>query len=294
MSKIVQVEALLKTYADKVAVDRISFNIPTGTIFGLLGPNGAGKTTTIEMLEGIKTPDSGTILYKGEPIGAKFRNEAGIMFQKTTLQDYITVREALKLFRQLYPKRAPLDELIEACSLADFLDQNVHKLSGGQLQRVLLAIALVNDPEIVFLDEPTTGLDPQARRNFWDLVERVKSLGKTVLLTTHYMDEAKTLCDHLLFLDHGKIIAAGSPSELLAERFSDTVIQLPADSIDHKLLDRIAEFQLQDHCIEIKTASVNETLSSLMAAGVDLQQLQVRARNLDDLFLDLTGSELRA
>jgi len=294
MSNIVQVKELLKTYADKVAVDRISFDIPKGIIFGLLGPNGAGKTTTIEMLEGIKAPDGGTILYKDQPIGAQFRSEAGIMFQKTTLQDYITVREALNLFRKLYPKRADLDELIEACALSDFLDQNVHKLSGGQLQRVLLAIALVNDPEIVFLDEPTTGLDPQARRNFWDLVEKVKRGGKTVLLTTHYMDEAKTLCDHLLFLDHGKIIAAGTPNELLEERFSDTIIQLPAGTVDQNVLERTVDFQLQNDRIEIRTASVNETLSSLIAAGVDLQHLQVRARNLDDLFLDLTGSELRA
>lgn len=294
MPNIVEVEKLLKTYADKVAVDRISFNIPQGVIFGLLGPNGAGKTTTIEMLEGVKTPDSGTILYKGEPIGARFRNEAGIMFQKTTLQDYISVREALNLFRQLYPRKASLDDLIESCSLGDFLDQNVHKLSGGQLQRVLLAIALVNDPDIVFLDEPTTGLDPQARRNFWDLVEKIKNDGKTVLLTTHYMDEAKTLCDHLLFLDHGKIIASGSPNELLAEHFSDTIIQLPASNIDRELLGSTVEYQLQDDCVEIRTDSINETLSKLLASGVNLQGLQVRARNLDDLFLDLTGSELRA
>jgi len=294
MSNIIAVDRLLKVYGDKVAVDRISFNIPKGTVFGLLGPNGAGKTTTIEMLEGIKSIDGGSILYKGEPLGSRFRQEAGIMFQKTTLQDYITVREALKLFGQLYSKRVDLDELIESCSLAEFLDQNTHKLSGGQLQRVLLAIALVNDPEIVFLDEPTTGLDPHARRNFWDLVERIRDKGKTVLLTTHYMDEAKVLCDHLLFLDHGKIIAQGAPNELLAERFADVVIQLPRKTVDQQTLAGAVDFQVHDDQYEIRTASVNETLNHLLAAGVDLQQLQVRARNLDDLFLELTGSELRA
>ena len=294
MPNLVEVKNLGKTYASTIAVDQISFNIPAGIVFGLLGPNGAGKTTTVEMLEGIKQPDTGTILYKGKSLGKTFKREAGIMFQHTTLQDYITVREALQLFANLYPKQASIEQLIEDCALGDFLDQNTHKLSGGQLQRVLLAIALVNDPEIVFLDEPTTGLDPQARRNFWNLVERIKARGKTVVLTTHYMDEAKVLCDHLLFMDHGKIIAQGSPSELLANQFSDVIIQIPLTDLKLDQLPDSFDAQLHDDTVEIKTGSVNQALEVLMAEGIDLQRMNIRSHNLDDLFLELTGHELRS
>ncbi len=294
MPNLIEVENLTKTYADTTAVDHISFNIPTGIVFGLLGPNGAGKTTTVEMLEGIKKPDTGSILYKGKALGKKFRREAGIMFQHTTLQDYITVREALQLFANLYPTQANIEQLIDDCALSEFLDQNTHKLSGGQLQRVLLAIALVNDPEIVFLDEPTTGLDPQARRNFWNLVERIKAKGKTVVLTTHYMDEAKVLCDHLLFMDHGKIIAQGSPTELLANQFSDVIIQIPLADLQLEQLPESFEAQVHDEYVEIKTASVNQALEELMQQDIDLQQMNIRSHNLDDLFLELTGHELRS
>lgn len=293
MPNLIAVENLTKTYADTIAVDHIAFEIPTGIVFGLLGPNGAGKTTTVEMLEGIKQPDAGSILYKGKPLGKTFKREAGIMFQHTTLQDYITVRESLQLFANLYPKQANIEQLIEDCALGDSLDQNTHKLSGGQLQRVLLAIALVNDPEIVFLDEPTTGLDPQARRNFWNLVERIKARGKTVVLTTHYMDEAKVLCDHLLFMDHGKIIAQGSPSELLANQFSDVIIQIPLADVQLQQLPESFEAQVHDDYVEIKTASVNQALEQLMQQNIDLQQMNIRSHNLDDLFLELTGHELR-
>lgn len=293
MPNLIEVENLTKTYGETTAVDHISFDIPAGIVFGLLGPNGAGKTTTVEMLEGIKQPDAGVILYKGKPLGKAFKREAGIMFQHTTLQDYITVREALQLFANLYPKQASIEQLIDDCALGDFLDQNTHKLSGGQLQRVLLAIALVNDPEIVFLDEPTTGLDPQARRNFWNLVERIKSKGKTVVLTTHYMDEAKVLCDHLLFMDHGKIIAQGSPTELLANQFSDVIIQIPLTDLQLEQLPESFEAQVHDDYVEIKTASVNQALEQLMGQNINLQQMNIRSHNLDDLFLELTGHELR-
>ncbi len=293
MPSLIQVENLTKIYANTTAVDAISFDIPAGEVFGLLGPNGAGKTTTIEMIEGIKKPDAGSILYKGKPLGRTFQQEAGIMFQHTTLQDYITVKEALHLFANLYPKQANLEQLIVDCALSEFLDQNTHKLSGGQLQRVLLAIALVNDPEIVFLDEPTTGLDPQARRNFWDLVERIRAQGKTIVLTTHYMDEAKVLCDHLLFMDHGKIIAQGSPSELLANQFADVIIQIPLANVALEQLPESLDAHVHDEYVEIKTMSVNEALAKLMEENIDLQNMQIRSHNLDDLFLELTGHELR-
>ena len=191
---LLQVKNLVKHYPSVKAVDGIDINLQGGVCFGLLGPNGAGKTTTVEILEGITEATSGEILYKGKPVGDQFRKEAGIMFQSTALQDFITVRETLQMFASLYPRQSDLDELILRCNLTEYLDQDNRQLSGGQRQRLLLAIALVNDPDIIFLDEPTTGLDPQARRNFWDLIDDIKAQGKTIILTTHYMDEAYSLC----------------------------------------------------------------------------------------------------
>ena len=214
MTVLLQAKNLVKAFGSLRAVDGVSLSLSRGRCLGLLGPNGAGKTTTVEMLEGLLAATSGEIRYRGEPLGPRFRREAGIMFQSTALQDHMTTREALQLFRRLYPHGLKLDELIERCALAEFLDRDTRKLSGGQRQRVLLAIALVNDPQILFLDEPTTGLDPQARRNFWDLVLAVKAEGKTVLLTTHYMDEAYQLSDHIAIMDRGRVIAlkANRPS----------------------------------------------------------------------------------
>ena len=292
---ILEVRDLKKHYPTVKAVNGIDFAVPQGICFGLLGPNGAGKTTTIEMLEGITKPTSGCIFYKGEPQGARFRQEAGIQFQSTALQEFLTVRENLKYFRSLYPKSLPLDDLVEVCRLQDYLDRDANKLSGGQRQRMLLAIALVNDPDVVFLDEPTTGLDPQARLNFWELVNSIKARHKTVLLTTHYMEEAYNLCDEIAIMDHGKIIAHGSPDALLAKHFQDVIIELPesdfpitAHVIPHRRLDKVTP------SIEIVTADVNATLQQLMQYGASLARLQVRPRTLEDLFLTLTGKELRA
>jgi ABC-2 type transport system ATP-binding protein len=225
---VLEVRNLVKRYPGVTAVDGVSFAVPEGSCFGLLGPNGAGKTTTVEILEGILPPTAGEILYRGAPLGARFRQEAGIQFQSTALQDFLTVREHLRLFRSLYAQGLEVDELVRLCALEEFQHRDARKLSGGQRQRLLLAIALVNDPQVVFLDEPTTGLDPQARRNFWDLINRIKALGKTVLLTTHYMEEAYRLCDAIAIMDHGRIIAQGPPSRLLSEHFADVVLELPA------------------------------------------------------------------
>jgi len=216
-----------------VAVNGVSFDIQQGICFGLLGPNGAGKTTTVEMLEGILKPSGGEILYKGKPLSEEFRQQAGIMFQSTALQDYITVKEALLMFGKFYDRRLSIEELIEKCSLEEFLGRDTRKLSGGQKQRLLLAIALINDPEVIFLDEPTTGLDPQARRNFWHLVKEIKSRNKTIILTTHYMEEASFLCDELAFMDHGSVIASGSPSELLSSSFDDVILELPRGQFNY-------------------------------------------------------------
>jgi len=187
MPTILEVRDLVKRYPGVTAVDGIRFAVEGGECFGLLGPNGAGKTTTVEMMEGITAPSAGEVLYRGRPVDAHFRQEVGIQFQSTALQDFLTVRETLKLFRSFYTKGLDIEELVQMCTLQEYVDRDARKLSGGQRQRLLLALALVNDPEVLFLDEPTTGLDPQARRNFWDLIRAIKARHKTVILTTHYM-----------------------------------------------------------------------------------------------------------
>lgn len=290
---LLEIKNLTKHYSTVKAVNGISLELTPGICFGLLGPNGAGKTTTIEMLEGINQPSSGEILYKGQLLGDRFRDEAGIMFQSTALQDFITVHETLQMFAELYPKQSNLESLIKRCNLTEYLDQDNRQLSGGQRQRLLLAIALVNDPDIIFLDEPTTGLDPQARRNFWELINDIKDEGKTIILTTHYMDEAYTLCDEIAIMDHGKIIAQGTPKALLAANFNDVILQLPeTDIMDIDQLP-FTVHKRKGH-IEITTSDVNEAVASLIAHNISLAQLQIRSRTLDDLFLELTGKELRA
>jgi len=292
---MIEVENLSKRYADLQAVDGISFQIPHGCCFGLLGPNGAGKTTTIEMLEGLKQPSGGTIRYRGEPLAERFRSEAGIMFQHTALQEHIRVDEVLRLFSRFYQKSRPLAELIESCALGEFLDRDTHKLSGGQKQRLLLAIALINDPQVVFLDEPTTGLDPQSRRNLWQQVERIKAEEKTLVLTTHYMEEAYELCDEIVIMDHGTIISQGSPQALLDHHYDNAILTLPLDALP-------SDFPLQPgevlHLVgdrqEILTQDPNRTIRRLVESAIPLGQLQVRTPTLEDLFLELTGHQLRS
>ncbi len=291
MPPLLQIENLVKHYKDVQAVRGVSFTVEQGSCFGLLGPNGAGKSTTVEMMEGITPPTDGKIIYHGQPLGDRFRHEAGIMFQTTALQDFITVRETLDLFRRLYDKTLPVEELVERCALHEFLDRDTRKLSGGQRQRLLLALALINDPEFLFLDEPTTGLDPQARRNFWELVHGIKREGKTVILTTHYMEEAYELCDKIIIMDHGKIIAEGTPQQLLSQHFSDVVAVLPATELAGKELP-MPVIKNGDSC-EIVTRNVDQTILELIKAGVSLAHLRIRERTLDDLFLQLTGKELR-
>lgn len=289
---LLEIKNLVKHYPTVKAVNGIDINLSSGICFGLLGPNGAGKTTTVEILEGMTKATSGEILYKGEVVGDRFRKEAGIMFQSTALQDFITVRETLQMFADFYPQHANLDNLIKRCNLTEYLEQDNRELSGGQRQRLLLAIALVNNPDIIFLDEPTTGLDPQARRNFWDLINDIKAEGKTIVLTTHYMDEAYVLCDEIAIMDHGKIIAQGTPKALLAENFNDVILLLP-ENILTQLESLALTLHQRDGHIEITTSDVNDVVSKLIKNNISLNQLQIRSRTLDDLFLDLTGKELR-
>lgn len=285
---------LVKQYPGVLAVDDLSFNVEEGICFGLLGPNGAGKTTTVEIMEGVTPATSGEVYYYGAPAGSKFREEAGIQFQSTALQQFITVKETLEMFRNLYDRQADLDQVIDDCSLRDLLDRDNRKLSGGQLQRLLLGIALVNNPRIVFLDEPTTGLDPQARRNFWDLISRIRSGGTTIILTTHYMEEAQFLCDEIAIMDVGKIITQGSPETLLKKHYKNVIIELPIDQFVGDL-DGIEHRTLETQgIIEIETDDVSASLQELAARTSGLNGMKIRQPNLEDLFLDLTGHSLRA
>ena len=291
---ILEVRNLQKRFGDVNAVNGVDLEVSAGTCLGLLGPNGAGKTTTVEMLEGIKQPDKGEIFFHGEPLGEAFRQQAGIMFQSTALQEFITVHETLRMFHRFYERSLPLDDIIETFALEPLLKRDTRKLSGGQKQRLLLAIALLNDPEVVFLDEPSTGLDPQARRNIWGMINNVKDRGKTVVLTTHYMDEAYELCDDIAIMDKGQIIARGSPDELLAEHFDDVVIQLPLADVHHCREQLPGQIFDQRDQIQIITDNVDAAIQRLLELNVPLEQLRIRSRNLEDLFIELTGKELRA
>ncbi len=294
MPPIIEIQNLVKTYPGVRAVDDVSLSIRPGICFGLLGPNGAGKTTLIEIVEGILKPDGGATLYKGTPVGARFRKEAGIQFQVTSLQEFLTVRETLRLFKNLYPRTMPFDEVIRLLSLDEFLDRDTRKLSGGQRQRLLMALALVNDPEVLFLDEPTTGLDPQARRNFWDLISLVRSKGKTIVLTTHYMDEAYTLCDEIAIMDRGRIIAQGTPEKLLKEHFGNVILQFPEEDVNGKLGGLSLCTAKQPGWCEIQSHDVDDTIRTLMTRGVSLKRMNMRSWSLEDLFIALTGKDLRS
>jgi ABC-2 type transport system ATP-binding protein len=294
MTTALEARHLVKQYPGVLAVDDVSFAVAEGICFGLLGPNGAGKTTTVEIMEGVSPATSGEVWYYGKPAGKQFREEAGIQFQNTALQDFITVQETLEMFQSLYDRRADLGQIVEQCSLGELLDRDNRKLSGGQRQRLLLAVALVNRPRLVFLDEPTTGLDPQARRNFWDLVKSIRAEGTTVILTTHYMEEAQVLCDEIAIMDAGKIMIQGAPDDLLQQHYKNTIIELPADdfhgdlaTLEHRVVESLG-------VIEIETDDVNASLRELTAHTAGLNRMKIRQPNLEDLFLDLTGHSLRA
>jgi ABC-2 type transport system ATP-binding protein len=292
MDSLLDVRNLVKQYPETRAVDGVSFHIEPGSCFGLLGPNGAGKTTTLEILEGITEADSGEIRFRGRPRDAGYREAVGIQFQSTSLQDFQTVSEALALFASFYARTRPRDDLVRLCHLEDLLDRDTRHLSGGQRQRLLLAIALVNDPQLVFLDEPTTGLDPQSRRNFWSLINGIREEGKTVLLTTHYMEEASVLCDQVAIMDRGRIIEQGDPAGLLARHFQATLIRLPREAFTDPAAAPPG-FELRDRVYQAASNDVQGSIAALAAQGIDLESLQVASPTLEDLFLKLTGHQLR-
>jgi ABC-2 type transport system ATP-binding protein len=290
---LLEVNNLVKKYGRTEAVRGVSFTIPQGTCFGLLGPNGAGKTTTIEVVEDIIAPTEGEILYKGRPRTDTFRAEVGILFQQTALLSFLTVHETLATFQNLYTKTTDLQELIVMCHLQDFLNQYNDRISGGQRQRFMLALALVNKPELVFLDEPSTGLDPQARRNLWEIVQNIKASGRTIVLTTHNMEEAQALCDEIAIMDYGRIIARGSPAELIKRHCGGVTVELPLTSFNPSLPPLSVPFQVVQDRIEMMTDDLNGFVAELVAKNINLKDMAVRSPNLEDVFLTLTGRQLR-
>ena len=290
---ILEVQNLKKRYKSLVAVEDVSFQVEQGSCFGLLGPNGAGKTTTMEIIENIIDPSGGTILYRGYPRDDSFRQQVGIQFQHTSLLNFLTVRETLRCYRQLYKNPEEIDWLIKRCNLEPILEQRNNQLSGGQRQRLMLALALVNRPELIFLDEPSTGLDPQSRRYLWDIVDEIKADGKTIIMTTHSMEEAQYLCDTIAIMDGGRIIAEGSPAELIATHCGTNTIKLSRKAAEPALAHLDLDYQIENSTIFIRTANVDEILTRLLDSGVDLFEMSVQSPNLEDVFLTLTGKQLR-
>lgn len=301
---VIAAEELRKYYGKTRAVDGISLEVREGEIFGMLGPNGAGKSTTIEMLEGLRKADSGTIAILGlaQPRDAgAIKGRIGIQLQTTALYPRLTVTEILDLFHTFYPGRKMLatDELIRLVDLGEKRDTRSKALSGGQKQRLSVALALVNDPDIVFLDEPTTGMDPQARRQLWDVIADLRGRGKTILLTTHYMEEAQQLCDRVAVVDHGKIIETGSPNELIRRHFSEIAIQFAdgqgADG--YSALPGVTHAAVEEGLVTVYSTDVPRTMAALLerevGAGGRLKDLSVRSATLEDVFLKLTGRALR-
>ncbi len=290
---ILEVHNLSKQYKEVIAVKDVSFTVEQGSCFGLLGPNGAGKTTTMEMVENIIEPTNGRILYRDKPRNESFRQEIGIQFQHTSLLNFLTVKETLLCYRQLYETPADFDWLVERCDLKALLGQRNNQLSGGQYQRLMLALALVNRPELIFLDEPSTGLDPQSRRYLWEIVNDIKTDGKTIIMTTHSMEEAQYLCDTIAIMDNGEIIAEGSPARLIATHCRTSTITLPAPRQREGLKGLGFDFQINGASVIFRTDNVDTLLPLLVDSGIDLSEMRIQSPNLEDVFLRLTGKQLR-
>jgi ABC-2 type transport system ATP-binding protein len=299
------VRNLRKTYKDVVAVDGIHLEVRAGECFGLLGPNGAGKTTTIEICEGLTEPDSGEVELLGmrwSSHAAALRERLGIQLQETQLSEKLTVIETLRLFRSFFRQGPGADDAIRIVQLEEKRDARVGNLSGGQKQRLALACALVGDPDLLFLDEPTTGLDPQARRQLWDLIEEFKAAGRTILLTTHYMEEAERLCGRVAIMDHGKVIAHGTPRELIASIGVEHVVEFSAGNaaLDLDAIGRIPgvrDARSEGASILLQVTELHQAVPALLAElgrqGVPLTELRTHSATLEDVFVHLTGRHLR-
>jgi ABC-2 type transport system ATP-binding protein len=303
-TSVLDIDGLTKRYGDTVAVDGISFQVTRGETFGILGPNGAGKTTTLEMLEGLRVPDAGRISLLGFDVARQRRavqEVIGVQLQSQALWPDLTVDETLKTFQALFRRSVPVEELLDRFSLVDKRRSLVRNLSGGQKQRLSLATALVNDPEVVFLDEPTTGLDPQARHSFWELIGDVKHQGKTIIVTTHYMEEAEALCERVAIMDRGQIIAIDTPRNLVhGLAFANTVecsFSGPVQNERLRALPAVSDVRSQNGSHFLFTNDVSATVAGLMGFtdedGREAQSLQVRSATLEDVFISLTGRRLR-
>jgi len=298
---------LRKAYGDVIAVDDLDLEVLPGECFGLLGPNGAGKTTTIEICEGLTPPDAGEVLVLGERWGrgsSHLRERLGVSLQETQFSEKLTVTETLELFRSFYRKPRPLEDVLASVQLGEKRNGRVGQLSGGQKQRLALACALVADPELFFLDEPTTGLDPQSRRQLWDLIDGVKRAGRTVVITTHYMEEAERLCDRVAIVDHGKVIALGTPRHLIAAlgaqhfiEFSIGEEQPSLTDADLLRLDGALSIRRQEDSYLLESAQAHRTIPALLvllgARGLQLARLRTHSATLEDVFVHLTGRTLR-
>ncbi len=306
MSAIIQVRNLRKTYGATVAVDDVSFEVQEGEIFGMVGPNGAGKTTTIECLEGLRKRDSGTVRVLGvdpQTEGHFLRLHTGMQLQSSNLPDHIKVWEALDLYASFYPRPADWRALLAQLGLQEKRNAPFAKLSGGQKQRLFIALALLPDPRLVFLDELTTGLDPQARRAIWDLVRQVRARGKTIFMTTHFMDEAEKLCDRVAILDHGRIIALDTPANLIrslgAEERVVFRVDAPLPATFTSALPVGTQLEVQGEQVTVRAKNgqqvplVSEVVNLLTAQGIPFRDLRTEQPNLEDVFLSLTGREMR-
>jgi len=301
-----QVRNLRKAYQDVVAVDGLDLEVFAGECFGLLGPNGAGKTTTIEICEGLNTPDTGEVSVLGRRWGKddhELRERLGISLQETQFSEKLTVEETVHLFRSFYRKGPSADAVIAMVQLGEKAHSRVGGLSGGQKQRLALACALVGDPELLFLDEPTTGLDPQSRRQLWGLIEGFKSAGRSILLTTHYMEEAERLCDRVAIVDHGKMIALGTPRELIAALRAEHVLEFAlADNstVDEgplRQIEGVCAAARQDGTYRLQVEELHRAMPALLGElrrqGAQLSELRTHSATLEDVFVSLTGRHLR-
>jgi len=299
----IQINNLKKSYGDVKAVDDLSIEIFSGEVFGFLGPNGAGKTTTVEILEGLRKADSGEVSVLGFSIPKQIeeiKQNVGVQLQVTDLPDLIKVEELLIMFESYYTQSIGVDKVLKLIGLEEKKRDYTKNLSGGQKQRLALALALINDPQLLILDEPTTGLDPQARRSVWEIVTNLQKSGKTILLTTHYMEEAEQLCNRVGIIDHGKVIALGSPSELIAKQNLASAIELDLEegcSIAKEQFKEIEDMYQEGQKLTIFTRESQKLFIKLVRAldsgTLPIQQISLRKTSLEDVFLELTGRKLR-
>jgi ABC-2 type transport system ATP-binding protein len=303
---VVNVKNLVKSYGEVKAVNGLSFQVMAGETFGMLGPNGAGKTTTVEIIEGLRDADSGEVSVLGMDVAkvpTRIKQRIGVQLQSPSLLPLVNVTELLDLFSSFYDRSLPVADILKLLSLEESRKILVKNLSGGQQQRLSVALALINDPDIAFLDEPTTGLDPQARRNLWTVIEGMRSQGKTVFLTTHYMEEAERLCDRVAVVDHGNIIASDSPRELIQTYFKENAIEFdmdpPPPEMVMKTFPGATEIRVNRNEVTIYSSNMPPTMSALLkyAEKTDttgsLKNLRVREATLEDVFLKLTGRTIR-